>query len=71
MSDEDLRDIGLTPNAVEQLRSILKNPTANGLNQISMDKKVDGTGNTTHLLTESAESEVKFICERNAFTALL
>ncbi|KAL0127343.1 hypothetical protein PUN28_005561 [Cardiocondyla obscurior] len=41
MSDEDLRDIGLTPSAVGQLRNIVKGQTSNGLNQISTDKKLD------------------------------
>lgn len=61
MSDEDLRDIGLTPNAVGQLRSIVKSQTTNGLNQISADKKLDGTSNITHPVAESIESEVRFI----------
>lgn len=60
MSDEDLRDIGLTPNAVGQLRSIVKSQTSNGLNQISTDKKLDS--GTSHSLIESIENEVKFIC---------
>lgn len=62
MSDEDLRDIGLTPNAVGQLRSIVKSQTSNGLNQISTDKKLDSVSGTSHSLTESIENEVKFIC---------
>ncbi|XP_011309916.1 flocculation protein FLO11 [Fopius arisanus] len=31
LSDEDLRDIGLTPNAVGQLRNIVRSQTTNGL----------------------------------------
>ncbi|XP_011331871.1 dual specificity protein kinase splA isoform X2 [Ooceraea biroi] len=58
MSDEDLRDIGLTPNAVGQLRSIVKSQTSNGLNQISADKKLDCTSNVTHPVAESIENEV-------------
>lgn len=58
MSDEDLRDIGLTPNAVGQLRSIVKSQTSNGLNQVSTDKKLDST---SHSLAESIENEVRFI----------
>jgi len=61
MSDEDLRKIGLTPNVVGQLRSIVKSQTSNGLNQISTDKKLDGVSSTSHSLTESIENEVKFI----------
>ncbi|XP_018305831.1 flocculation protein FLO11 isoform X2 [Mycetomoellerius zeteki] len=57
MSDEDLRDIGLTPNAVGQLRSIVKSQTSNGLNQISADKKLDSVSSTSHLLAESMENE--------------
>lgn len=56
MSDEDLREIGLTPNAVGQLRSIVKSQTTNGLNQISTDKKLDNTTSATH--TDSVENEV-------------
>ncbi|XP_071560565.1 uncharacterized protein [Temnothorax nylanderi] len=55
MSDEDLRDIGLTPNAVGQLRSIVKSQTSNGLNQISTDKKLDS--GTSHSFAESIENE--------------
>lgn len=61
MSDEDLRDIGLTPNAVGQLRSIVKSQTSNGLNQISADKKLDSVSSTSHLLAESMENEVRLI----------
>ncbi|GAB1865367.1 Zinc finger CCHC domain-containing protein 2 [Camponotus japonicus] len=57
LSDEDLRDIGLTSNAVGQLRSIVKSQT-NGLNQISVDKKLDNSSNTTHPVTETIENEV-------------
>ncbi|EFN66491.1 Zinc finger CCHC domain-containing protein 2 [Camponotus floridanus] len=57
LSDEDLRDIGLTSNAVGQLRSIVKSQT-NGLNQISVDKKLDNTSNTAHPVTETIENEV-------------
>lgn len=60
LSDEDLREIGLTPNAVGQLRSIVKSQT-NGLNQISADKKLDSTSNTTHPVAEAIENEVSFI----------
>lgn len=56
LSDEDLRDIGLTSNAVGQLRSIVKSQT-NGLNQISADKKLDSTSNITHPVTETVENE--------------
>lgn len=61
MSDEDLRDIGLTPNAVGQLRNIIKSQTSNGLNQISTDKKLDNVSNTSHSLVESVENEVRFM----------
>lgn len=60
MSDEDLRVIGLPQNAVGQLRSIVKSQTTNGLNQISADKKLDGTSNITHPVGESIEGEVRF-----------
>lgn len=60
LSDEDLRDIGLTSNAVGQLRSIVKSQT-NGLNQISVDKKLDNSSNTTHPVTETIENEVRFM----------
>lgn len=60
MSDEDLRDIGFTPNAVGQLRNIVKSQTTNGLNQIPADKKLDGTSNTTHPGAEPIENEVRF-----------
>lgn len=58
MSDEDLREIGLTPNAVGQLRSIVKSQTTNGLNQISSDKKLDNTTSTAHTVVDSIENEV-------------
>lgn len=58
MSDEDLREIGLTQNAVGQLRSIVKSQTTNGLNQISTDKKLDSTNSTTHTVVDSVENEV-------------
>lgn len=58
MSDEDLREIGLTPNAVGQLRSIVKGQIANGLNQISSDKKLDNTTNAIHAGVDP-ENEVK------------
>lgn len=58
MSDEDLREIGLTPNAVGQLRSIVKSQTTNGLNQISTDKKLENTTSTTHTVVDPAENEV-------------
>lgn len=58
MSDEDLREIGLTQNAVGQLRSIVKSQTTNGLNQISTDKKLDSTSSTTHTVVDSVENEV-------------
>ncbi|XP_032668373.1 mucin-6 isoform X2 [Odontomachus brunneus] len=58
LSDEDLRDIGFTPNAVGQLRSIVKSQTTNGLNQIPADKKLDNTSNNTHPVVESIENEV-------------
>lgn len=61
MSDEDLRDIGLTPNAVGQLRSIVKSQTSNGLNQISTDKKLDNVSSTSHSLVESIENEVNYM----------
>lgn len=61
MSDEDLRDIGFTPNAVGQLRSIVKSQTTNGLNQIPADKKLDNTSNTAHPVAESIENEVRLI----------
>lgn len=59
MSDEDLREIGLTPNAVGQLRSIVKGQIANGLNQISSDKKLDNTTNAIHAGVDPIENEVK------------
>ena len=58
MSDEDLREIGLTPNAVGQLRNIVKSQTTNGLNQISADKKLDNINSTTHTVVDSVENEV-------------
>lgn len=58
MSDEDLREIGLTPNAVGQLRSIVKSQTTNGLNQISNDKKLDNTTSTGHSVVDPIENEV-------------
>lgn len=58
MSDEDLREIGLTPNAVGQLRSIVKSQTTNGLNQISTDKKLENTTSTTHTVVDPTENEV-------------
>lgn len=58
MSDEDLREIGLTQNAVGQLRSIVKSQTTNGLNQISTDKKLDSASSTTHTVVDSVENEV-------------
>lgn len=58
MSDEDLRDIGLTQNAVGQLRSIVKSQTTNGLNQVSADKKLDSASNTAHSGAEPIENEV-------------
>lgn len=58
MSDEDLREIGLTQNAVGQLRSIVKSQTTNCLNQISTDKKLDSTSSTTHTVVDSVENEV-------------
>lgn len=61
MSDEDLREIGLTPNVVGQLRSIVKSQTSNGLNQVSTDKKLDSVSSTSHSLAESVENEVRFI----------
>jgi len=61
MSDEELKDIGLTSNAVGQLRSIVKSQTTNGLNQISADKKLDGMSNITHPVMDSIEGEVRFI----------
>lgn len=62
MSDEDLRDIGLTPNAVGQLRSIVKSQTSNGLNQsTSTDKKLDSVSSTSHSLSESIENEASGI----------
>lgn len=61
MSDEDLREIGLTPNAVGQLRSIVKSQTTNGLNQISTDKKLENTTSTTHTVVDPAENEVIII----------
>ncbi|XP_076653968.1 uncharacterized protein LOC143359713 isoform X2 [Halictus rubicundus] len=57
MSDEDLREIGLTQNAVGQLRSIVKSQTSNGLNQISSDKKLDNTSNAAHGAMDSLENE--------------
>ncbi|XP_043605603.1 zinc finger CCHC domain-containing protein 2 [Bombus pyrosoma] len=57
MSDEDLREIGLTQNAVGQLRSIVKSQTTNGLNQISTDKKLDSASSTTHTVVDSVENE--------------
>lgn len=60
MNDEDLRNIGLTSNAVKQLRSIFKSQTTNGLNQISVDKKLDNASNIVHS-TEPVENEVRFM----------
>nr|XP_033341727.1 zinc finger CCHC domain-containing protein 14 isoform X2 [Megalopta genalis] len=57
MSDGDLREIGLTPNAVGQLRSIVKSQTSNGLNQITSDKKLDNTSNAAHATMDSFENE--------------
>ncbi|XP_076232187.1 uncharacterized protein LOC143177835 isoform X2 [Calliopsis andreniformis] len=57
MSDEDLRDIGLTPNAVGQLRSIVKSQASNGLNQINSDKKLDNTSSTSHSVVDPIENE--------------
>ncbi|KAI4483544.1 PREDICTED: uncharacterized protein LOC106789273 [Polistes canadensis] len=57
MSDEDLREIGLTPNAVGQLRSIIKSQTTNGLNQITTDKKLDNTNNSGNTMGDSMENE--------------
>lgn len=59
MSDEDLREIGLTPNAVGQLRSIIKSQTTNGLNQITADKKLDNTNNSGNTMGDSMENEVR------------
>lgn len=60
MSDEDLRDIGLPPNVVGQLRNIVKNQTSNGLNQIPSpsDKKAESTNSGVNSATESVDSEV-------------
>lgn len=58
MSDEDLRDIGLTPNAVGQLRSIVRSQTTNGLSQLGMDKKLEGTNNATHPVVDQSDNEV-------------
>ena len=49
MSDEDLRDIGLTPNAVGQLRNIIKSQMTNGLNQVTGEKKIESPSNTSNL----------------------
>lgn len=47
MSDEDLKDIGLTSNAVGQLRSIVKSQTSNGLSQMTNDKKGEYLNNSS------------------------
>ncbi|XP_012283073.1 uncharacterized protein LOC105701172 [Orussus abietinus] len=57
MSDEELRDLGLTPNAVGQLRSIVKGQTSNGLNQISSEKKPENTNNVMHSIADQTENE--------------
>lgn len=62
MSDEDLREIGLTPNAVGQLRSIVKSQTTNGLNQITNDKKLDNATSTAHSVVDPMENEVTTEC---------
>lgn len=59
MSDEDLREIGLTPNAVGQLRSIIKSQTTNGLNQINADKKLDNSNNSGNTMGDSMDNEVR------------
>ncbi|XP_011151945.2 atrophin-1 isoform X1 [Harpegnathos saltator] len=73
LSDEDLRDIGFTPNAVGQLRSIVKSQTTNGLNQIPADKKLDNASNTTHPIGEPIENEVvpgmEVLCDSNNTSA--
>ncbi|XP_015121654.1 mucin-2 [Diachasma alloeum] len=45
LSDEDLRDLGLTPNAVGQLRNIVRSQTTNGLSSQppALDKKPDSS----------------------------
>ncbi|KAG7208853.1 hypothetical protein KM043_015038 [Ampulex compressa] len=57
MSDEDLREIGLPPNAVGQLRSIVKSQTTNGLNQIAGEKKLDNTTSSSHSIMDPVENE--------------
>ncbi|XP_015608761.1 atrophin-1 isoform X2 [Cephus cinctus] len=57
MSDEELRDLGLTSNAVGQLRSIVKSQTVNGLNQLAPDKKLESTNNATHPVVDHVENE--------------
>ncbi|XP_034936814.1 sialidase-like isoform X2 [Chelonus insularis] len=60
MSDDDLRDIGLTPNAVGQLRNIIRTQTtaANGLSQMTIDKKESTTGNLIHSsVSEQSDNE--------------
>lgn len=57
MSDEDLREIGLTPNAVGQLRNIVKSQTSNGLSQLAGEKKVDSPNNSSNL-GDRIENEV-------------
>ena len=61
MSDDDLRDIGLTSNAVGQLRNIVKGQTTNGLSQLAGDKKVESPSNSSNL-GDQIENEVIITC---------
>ena len=60
MSDEDLRDIGMSPNAVGQLRSIVpRSQPTNGLGQPATDKKLDGgTSNASLPVVDQTDNEV-------------
>ncbi|XP_033229371.1 histone-lysine N-methyltransferase SETD1B isoform X3 [Belonocnema kinseyi] len=49
MSDEDLREIGLTSNAIGQLRNIVKSQTSNGSNQLAGEKQLDSPNNPRNI----------------------
>lgn len=63
MSDDDLQEIGLPPNAVGQLRNIVRGQiTTNGVNQIGVDKKLENSCNSIHTtVTEQSENEVNIL----------
>ncbi|KAK0088504.1 hypothetical protein PV325_011805 [Microctonus aethiopoides] len=65
MSDDDLQEIGLPPNAVGQLRNIVRGQiTTNGVNQIGVDKKLENSCNSIHTtVTEQSENETGQIGE--------